>query len=384
MYGYNSDQLQLDDFPFPGVTFLVGPNGSGKTRLLRRIALHRSKRNHATRIICNTPFDRYAGIRGSVVRLSARSGASQPAEVLKKAILQAHEDRNSSVGRLRSILDYSGYDSAVEVRHVGVDANRIRHVGAAAFELGVGAEVDRIDAIAHYILEHPNNSDWVHLDGDFGKHVFSGPTLDMLRWEPVLRRARFIKRIDLKLVRKHDGMVIPMKDGSSGELTLIAALAFLISHMDHECSILIDEPENSLHPAWQRSYIDRILAVTSLWRPEIIVATHSPLIVSGAQVLDNVMTRVYRVDEGQTRRINVDGDGMEETLWDMFDTITPSNHFLSVKLVEIINGVKRHRGYREAALQEIGRLEEAAYSSDQVRLFQAARNLVRQLAEGRE
>ncbi len=384
MYGYDSDQLQLDDFPNSGVTFLVGPNGSGKTRLLRRIALHRSKRNHATRIICNTPFDRYAGIRGSVVRLSARSGASQPVEVLKKAILQAHEEKHSSVGRLRSILDYSGYESAIEIHPVGVDSNRIRHVGATAFDLGMGPQADRIDSIVHYILQHPNNSDWVHLDGDFGKHVFSGATLDMLRWESLLKRARFIKRIDLKLVRKHDGMVIPMKDGSSGELTLIATLAFLISHMDHECSILIDEPENSLHPAWQRSYIDRILAVTSLWRPEIIVATHSPLIVSGAQALDSVMTRVYRVDETEARRVNVDGEGMEETLWDLFDTITPSNHFLSVKLVEIINGVKRHRGYRETALQEIDRLEDASYSHDQFRLFHAARNLIHQLAEGRE
>lgn len=380
MYGYSSDHLRLDAAHFPGVTFLVGPNGSGKTRLLRRIALYRSKRNHATRIICNTPFDRYAGIRGSVVRLSARSGSSQPVEVLKKAILLAYEGRSLYVGRLRSVLEYSGYDSAVEVRPVGVDPGSIRNVGAMAFKLGMGTEANRIEALANYILERQFSSEKVYLDGDVGKHLFSEFALDMLRWETVLKRSRFIKRLDLNLSRKQDGMVIPMQDGSSGELTLIAALAFLISNMEDECSILIDEPENSLHPAWQRSYIERILDVTSLWRPEIIVATHSPLIVSGTQALGDVMTRVYRVDGTETRRVNLDGEGMEETLWDLFDTITPSNHFLSVRLVEIVSAVKRSRWYRFEALQEIDRLEAAAYSQEQERLFRAARLLVQQIA----
>lgn len=380
MYGYSSNDLRLDAAHFPGVTFLVGPNGAGKTRLLRRIALYRSKRNHATRIICNTPFDRYAGIRGPVVRLSARSGSSQPVEVLKKAIVLAYEGRSSYVGRLRSVLEYSGYDSAVEVRPVGIDSGSIRNVGAMAFKLGMGTEADRIVALASYILERQFSPERVYLDGDIGKHLFSEFALDMLRWETVLKRARFIKRLDLNLSRKQDGMVIPMQDGSSGELTLIAALAFLISNMEDECSILIDEPENSLHPAWQRSYIERILDVTSLWRPEIIVATHSPLIVSGTQALGDVMTRVYRVDGAETRRVNIDGEGMEETLWDLFDTITPSNHFLSVRLVEIVSAVKQSRWYRFEALQEINKLEAAAYSQEQERLFQAARLLVQQIA----
>ncbi|WP_186810924.1 AAA family ATPase [Xanthomonas arboricola] len=276
-------------------------------------------------------------------------------------------------------MDYSGYDSQVEIQPVGVDANRIRNIGEAAVSLGKGTETNHIQAMASYLMEHRYNSEWLSLDGDLGKHVFSEFALDMLRWESVLKRARFIKRIDLNLVRKHDGMVISMKDGSSGELTLIAALSFLISHMDYECSILIDEPENSLHPAWQRSYIDRILAVTSLWRPEIIIATHSPLIVSGAQVLDNIRTRIFRVDGKNTQLVKVDGDGMEETLWDVFDTITPSNHFLSVRLVEIIKLVKQSRATRAWAFQEIGRLEDAAYSHDQARLFQAARGLINQL-----
>ncbi|WP_448141704.1 AAA family ATPase [Stenotrophomonas bentonitica] len=249
-----------------------------------------------------------------------------------------------------------------------------------AFKLGMGTEANRIEALANYILERQFSSEKVYLDGDVGKHLFSEFALDMLRWETVLKRSRFIKRLDLNLSRKQDGMVIPMQDGSSGELTLIAALAFLISNMEDECSILIDEPENSLHPAWQRSYIERILDVTSLWRPEIIVATHSPLIVSGTQALGDVMTRVYRVDGTETRRVNLDGEGMEETLWDLFDTITPSNHFLSVRLVEIVSAVKRSRWYRFEALQEIDRLEAAAYSQEQERLFRAARLLVQQIA----
>ena len=253
-----------------------------------------------------------------------------------------------------------------------------------AFQLGLGVDAHRIEGLAKYVLENQSGSEWISLDGDLGRNFFSEFALDMLRWESVLKRSKFIKRIDLNLVRKHDGVAVPMQDGSSGELTLIAALAFLISHMDEECAILIDEPENSLHPAWQRSYIERILDITNLWRPKIFVATHSPLVVSGAQALDDVMTRVYRVNGAEARRVNVDGEGVEETLWDLFDTITPSNHFLSVRLVEIINEVKGSPWFRRNALREIESLEAAAYSEDQRSLFQAARSLVIQIAESHE
>ncbi|WP_245337554.1 AAA family ATPase [Shinella sp. HZN7] len=59
---------------------------------------------------------------------------------------------------------------------------------------------------------------------------------------------------------RHDGEVIELLNASSGELALISSLVFLISSIGQEPVILIDEPENSLHPRWQREYLEKIVA----------------------------------------------------------------------------------------------------------------------------
>jgi len=44
--------------------------------------------------------------------------------------------------------------------------------------------------------------------------------------------------------------------------------------------LLIDEPENSLHVAWQKTVVDDMKKIADIKRLQIIIATHSPSIVS--------------------------------------------------------------------------------------------------------
>lgn len=72
---------------------------------------------------------------------------------------------------------------------------------------------------------------------------------------------------------------------SSGEQNEIILLYKLIFEVPDNTLLLIDEPEISLHVAWQIQFINDIMEIAKSRKLQIIIATHSPSIV--AQDLDD-------------------------------------------------------------------------------------------------
>ncbi len=72
-----------------------------------------------------------------------------------------------------------------------------------------------------------------------------------------------------------------LNDSSSGERALLLLVCSIASQIANDSLVLIDEPEISLHPEWQESFIDLIHnAFSGYKRCHFIIATHSPLIIS--------------------------------------------------------------------------------------------------------
>lgn len=67
-----------------------------------------------------------------------------------------------------------------------------------------------------------------------------------------------------------------LSDGEQSEILLIFNLIFEVKE---NSILLIDEPENSLHVAWQEYLINDLLDVAKIKGLQIILATHSPTIV---------------------------------------------------------------------------------------------------------
>lgn len=68
---------------------------------------------------------------------------------------------------------------------------------------------------------------------------------------------------------------------SSGQWGLFSSLSALSLSVVDNSMILIDEPESTLHPSWQRSYIDDLLqAIKHVKGCHVFIATHSPLLVN--------------------------------------------------------------------------------------------------------
>ena len=74
---------------------------------------------------------------------------------------------------------------------------------------------------------------------------------------------------------------IKLSDLSSGEKQEIILFFELIFSTDKSLMILIDEPELSLHVAWQKKFIDDLFNIIKNKKINVIIATHSPYIIGG-------------------------------------------------------------------------------------------------------
>ena len=82
------------------------------------------------------------------------------------------------------------------------------------------------------------------------------------------------------VIASPDGKTIPLTSLSSGEqhqLVLFYELLFLVPRGS---LVMIDEPELSLHVTWQRRFIDDIRETVRLRNFDVLIATHSPQIVN--------------------------------------------------------------------------------------------------------
>ena len=80
-------------------------------------------------------------------------------------------------------------------------------------------------------------------------------------------------------VTSSSGINILLNSLSSGEQHQLVLIFELLFETDTGDLILIDEPELSLHVAWQRSFVDDLLKIIDANPFDAILATHSPVLI---------------------------------------------------------------------------------------------------------
>ncbi|MCX9539054.1 ATP-binding protein, partial [Vibrio cholerae] len=72
-----------------------------------------------------------------------------------------------------------------------------------------------------------------------------------------------------------------LTEASSGELCILFNILAIAGSISDNSIVLLDEPELSLHPEWQRDFLPLIQNMFSSYKScHFIIATHSPSIVS--------------------------------------------------------------------------------------------------------
>lgn len=366
------------------VAILVGPNGSGKSNFLRGLASDlRYSRNLA--VICNTAYDRFSGMRG-IKRISASRAGRSPKVVVKLAVSDTLDDDDSRFYQIAKILEYCGYRGRIGFK-IEFNSRRKYLDPQALFDAG-GDPYD-IEVVTSFFKRFdPYEILWVGERGRLLGYSQGREFASVLRLEAALRKQEYLRDIQVYLDRI-GGPVIELLSASSGELALISSLLFLIANRDENPVILVDEPENSLHPSWQREYIDKLLNALEYRGATVVIATHAPLVVTGALASSRELVSVFQIDGGNAERIDLTDsarstESIEAILWRAFEVITPASHYVSEELVGVVAQLEQGEIGAEAAIARVNSMDEHSFDAQQHAFFGAVRELINKVEAERE
>lgn len=361
------------------IAILVGPNGSGKSNYLRKIATsYRTWRNVA--VVSNTAFDRFKNLQ-NITRFTAGRGGKSVNKIVKETVLASLEDGGGGFFKASSVLEFSGYQPKFGF-NVGVDKE------ALARFIPDGTDNSGLPDQALEFLRRivPGEPIWIDTRSSSFEFSRSIELSAVLRNENHLRELGLITRIVIH-IEKLSGQIVRLNHASSGELSLISSLLFIDTMVPAGSLILIDEPENSLHPNWQHEYIDLLKAAIGYRDMTVVIATHAPLIVTGAFADERWEAMVNEMVEGSPVLLNLEysrgSKSVEEILWRVFGVITPANHFVSKQLVKAVEEYENERMSLEALLSMVGRMQGESFDPEQQKFFVAVRKLIDEIAQRR-
>lgn len=94
-------------------------------------------------------------------------------------------------------------------------------------------------------------------------------------------------------VRRHSNTEVPLEKLSSGEQHQLVLFFELLFELKPNALILIDEPELSLHVAWQKQFIPDLSRIIELNKFDVLLATHSPQLIGEWQ---EIVVEIGEVD----------------------------------------------------------------------------------------
>ncbi|VVQ10213.1 hypothetical protein PS925_03359 [Pseudomonas fluorescens] len=197
--------------------------------------------------------------------------------------------------------------------------------------------------LGNFLRVISNTSGHIEIDispGNFSVTVNKEP-LDELPTDELIKGILLLRSAGRLRIRKILGVQnnkeIDVADLSSGQIALFVGLTILSSSIKDNSLILIDEPEISLHPAWQTLFTKLIFEIGKHFKNcYFIIATHSPLVISGA-------IKKYSATVNLTNKLDFpedyNSDGIERIYIDHFDTITKNNFIVKDLIIKAAHSI---------------------------------------------
>jgi predicted ATP-binding protein involved in virulence len=115
--------------------------------------------------------------------------------------------------------------------------------------------------------------------------IFDDILKKLVIFSTILNERQFVfKRLEVSpdfgfRFKTEDGKELSLMALSSGEQQEVVLLYELLFKVEPNTLVLIDEPEISLHVAWQKEVLNDLLKIIGLQKIRVITATHSPQII---------------------------------------------------------------------------------------------------------
>lgn len=370
-----SELLNIENYP-NDVNVLIGQNGSGKSTLLNELSKYYLRNQKNVIALANSIHDKFDSPHRNFKALRGRSGRRQTRSTIKKALEAVGKEKEEN--RLKSAttaLGYVGFDPMIGFRLERFAPYNLKYLEEDRISR---SEFDRLQYLIEATQRQSRHEEIIWLETEYlnFNDLEKSNLPELFYWESYLKKKRIISRIEVYL--RKDGRELSMLNASSGELALITSIVYLSTIITDNTVILIDEPENSLHPLWQKEYAKTLLDIFYFYQPKIIIATHSPLIVNGAEIFSD-STKIFKSDNFSFTLQSQEPLNIEELYYKFFDISTPENRFLSNRLVRLLNLLAERKIEITAFNEEIMRIKRMSYQKEQSEALTAVQNLAQEI-----
>lgn len=171
-----------------------------------------------------------------------------------------------------------------------------------------------------------------------------------------------------KCIFRKENSDLEIRDLSGGESSLIMMSISIVSVLKNGSIILIDEPENSLHPSWQVEFIglfEKLLA--NFHGCHLLIASHSPYLVSSLPSEKSCLIAASR-DGREYRYAMYDfgtyGWSIEKILLDIFGVATVRNSYFEEKVRKLITLMPDARNKKSEIIFLLSYLKSFRMDSD--------------------
>lgn len=357
------------------VSILVGENGSGKSLYLNELQKHHLGAGKKVIMIANTIFDKFEYCPGRRKLLRNSTGKTLPKTAMKsicRVILGRNEESKYAI---RSALEYIGFDLCIDIRLIDFKGG-FELTDMQRFESGIYG-ISEILHMYERTLSY-NGGEYMRIDLSGKSH--DDDYLSNVLWcfvnSASLKKFGIVKDVEVCLVKR--GERLPILGASSGELTLLTSFIFISAHIDKETVILIDEPENSLHPKWQIEYIKNLVSLFYFYQPKIIIATHSPLVINGGRANLKELS-IYKGNRNGFFLLGNEKRNVEEIYEEYFDVTTPENRFLSELVMDKLNLLSENKIRRADFENLVHRLIGKSYDRRQIEALEGILELSKKI-----
>lgn len=153
----------------------------------------------------------------------------------------------------------------------------------------------------------------------------------------------------------YDEEMINIEKLSSGEKQLLFTFFNICTEILPGSLVLIDEPENNLHPSWQSEYLLHVRSlIESLeYKSHLLFATHSPFLVSGLSELNSaivVAKKIGRIREYKILDYSPFAWSIENILYSVFGMSIARNVWIDSDMQTIIKYFSRTEEIKEIDL----------------------------------
>lgn len=157
---------------------------------------------------------------------------------------------------------------------------------------------------------------------------------------------------------------------SSGERSILLMILGVTLTIKDNSIIFYDEPENSMHPKWQEYIISFLQEIVMLsCNSTVVIATHSPLVVSNVTVSNKKIITLGDKDSNWKDYSN--NSNIEDTLYKVFNKITPQSHLLSIEISKVVKDMLDENISEAIARGKLNKLREAGLDDIQNELIDA-------------